>query len=179
MRSASAGPTLRWCSASCRAVVVGNDGPAAFARIELQGSRCCNAALFVCAASLIVSVLLRPAVAPVAAAALALALLARRRAAWKVIQLSEAGQISLCRADGLIATGRPVTGRVGRWWVSLSLRPDQGTGRTLMLFGDQFAAADDFRRLRRWLRAALPDDAHDADAGWSGWRSRWFPGNRD
>jgi hypothetical protein len=158
---------------------MGFDGSADFSRIELQGSRCCNAALFVCIVALTISVLLLPVIAPAAAAALALTALARRRAACARIELCESGQMSVCRADGSIARGRPAAGRAGRWWVSLSLRPDEGTGCTLMLFGDQFAANDDFRRFRRWLRAELPDDARDADAGWSGWRSRWFPGNPD
>lgn len=179
MRSASAEPTLRWCSASCRVIVVGTDGSSAFAHIELEGSRCCNAALFVCAVAVIVSVLLRPVVTPVAAAAFAITVLARRRAAWTRIQLSETGQMSVFRADGSVAVGQPGAGRCGRRWVSLCLRPDQGTGRTLMLFDDQFAGPDDFRRFRRWMRAALPYGAHDADAGWSDWRSRWFPGNPD
>lgn len=153
------------------------NGSAAFARIELEGSRCCNAALFVCAAALIAAVTLQPAVTPVAAAALALTVLARRRAAWIRIELSEAGQMTVWRADGRVIAGGPVTGRAGRGWVSLSLQPEHGKGCTLMLFGDQFGGADDFRCFRRWLRAALPDAAHDAGAGWSGWRSRWFPDN--
>jgi hypothetical protein len=158
------------------------DASAGLSDIPLAGSRHRDVALLflVLAVGAVTFAPLTPASVLSGGAALALSLWMRRDCGRvRSIRPGRDGALSWRLADGRILFARPVAARMGRFWISVTLRPDSGRDEVLLLLRDQFADAGDFRRLRLWLRAVLRDDARDADAGWSDWRPRWFPGSRD
>lgn len=157
------------------------DVSAGLTDIPLAGSRHRDVALFVLVLAVCAATFASLTQASVLSGGTALALsLWLRRDCGRVRSVRFGGDdvLSWRLADGHILSGRPAAARMGRFWISVILRPEDGRDRVLLLLRDQFADAGDFRRLRLWLRAVLRDDARDADAGWSDWRARWFPGNR-
>jgi|JI6StandDraft_1071083.scaffolds.fasta_scaffold145519_2 hypothetical protein len=159
------------------------DTTTGFTRIKLEGSRHCDVALLFLSIATVFAMVMNAQPVLVAAGCVALVLTGwalRGQRRLRALCCEDGSALTCVLRDGTVRSGRPVTVRFGRLWLSVTLRPDTGRDVSLMLFGDQFADADDFRRLRRWLRARLRDDAPPgAAAGWSGWRSRWFAGNRD
>lgn len=159
------------------------DITAGVTRIDLKGSRHRDVALVFCAFALASVMVLQPVPVILAAGCIALLLTGsalfrgRRPHALHCTQ----GDDMLCwiPANGRQVTGRVVAARMGRRWLSVTVRPDRGRAVSVMLFGDQFIRADDFRSFRLWLRAALRNDRSVADAGWSGWLRRSYPGSRD
>lgn len=154
-----------------------------FTRITLEGSRHCDVALLFLSLAAGIAMVMNPQPALLAVGCVALVLTGRavhRQRRLRALCCTDGSALTCVLRDGGTLSGRPVAARFGRLWLSVTLRPDTGRDVSLMLFGDQFAGTEDFRRLRRWLRARLRDDAPPGAAeGWSGWRPRWYPGNRD
>lgn len=159
------------------------DITAGFTRIDLEGSRHHGVALVFCALVLAFAMAMQPSPAVLATGGIALlvtgfALLTGTHART----LHYAGDdATLCwtLANGRQVAGPVVAARLGGFWLTVTVRPERGRDVSVMLFGDQFARAEDFRRFRLWLRAALRDDDSVAGAGWSGWLWRLYPGSRD
>lgn len=154
-----------------------------FMRIDLEGSRHRDVALLFCAVVLASVMIMQPVPVILASGGMALLLTAgaQFRDRWPHALHCASDDATLCwtLANGRQVAGRVVAARMGRRWISITVRPDVGRAVSVMLFGDQFVRADDFRRFRLWLRAALRDDGSVADAGWSGWLRRLYPGSRD
>ena len=157
------------------------DVSAGLTDIPLAGSRHRDVALLflVLVVCVVTFALPTAATAVSAGAALAMAFRALRSVVRvRSLRFHRDDTLTWCRADGHTVSGRPVAARMGRFWISVTVRPENGRHAILLLVRDQFADAGDFRRLRLWLRAVLRDDARGAGAGWSDWRARWFPGSR-
>lgn len=156
---------------------------AGFTRIDLEGSHHRGVALVFFAVVLASVMVVQPVPAILVTGTVALLLtaaaLVRRR--WPHSLHCSNNDAMLCwtLANGMHVEGTVVAARMGRRWLSVTVRPDRGRAVSIMLFGDQFVRADEFRRFRLWLRAALHDDGSGADAGWSAWLRRWYPGSRD
>lgn len=157
------------------------DVSAGLTDIPLAGSRHRDVALLFLVLVVCVATLAMPTAATVASAGVALAITLRalrRGMRVRSLRFGHDDTLVWCRADGCAVSGHPMAARMGRFWISVTVRPENGRDEVLMLLHDQFADAGDFRRLRLWLRAVLRDDARDAGAGWSDWRARWFPDSR-
>lgn len=159
------------------------DIAAGFTRIDLEGSRHRDVALVFCALVLASVMVVQPAPVILVTGGIALLLtgcaLFRGRSPPALHCANDDDTLCWKSANGRQVAGRVVAARMGRRWLSVTVRPDRGRVISVMLFGDQFVRADDFRRFRLWLRAALRDDGPVADAGWSAWLRRWYPGSRD
>ena len=157
------------------------DASAGLTDIPLAGSRHRDVALLFLVLVVCVATFAMPTAATVLSAGAALAIAFRALRGGMRVRLLRFGHddtLAWCRAYGCAVSGHPMAARMGRFWISVTVRPENGRDEVLMLLCDQFADAGDFRRLRRWLRAVLRDDARDAGAGWSDWRAHWFPGSR-
>ncbi len=158
------------------------DKSTGFPLMDIGGSRHRDVALFVCAAGVCIVLVMRPGALLLAAAGIALGLVAlrlHRVGCVRRLGSTDGDALECGFVDGSGVSGRPVAARLGRHWLSVSIRPERGRTVSLLLFGDQFANADEDRRFRLWLRARLPDDECGADAGWSAWRRRLFPDSHD
>jgi hypothetical protein len=162
---------------------VSRDITAGFTRVDLEGSRHRDAALVFCAVVLASVMVVQPVPAILVTGSVALLLTAgvllRRRWPHALHRSNDDAMLCWTLANGVHVEGTVVAARMGRRWLSVTVRPDRGRSVSIMLFGDQFVRADEFRRFRLWLRAALHDDGSGADAGWSAWLRRWYRGSRD
>jgi hypothetical protein len=162
---------------------VSRDITAGFTRIDLEGSRHRDVALVFCAVVLAAVMAVQPVAAILVTGGMALLLTAgaliRGRWPHALHCADDDGTLCWTLANGRQVAGKVVAARMGRRWLSVTVRPDRGRAVSVMLLGDQFVRADDFRRFRLWLRKALRDDGSVEDAGWSAWLRRWYPGSRD
>lgn len=149
------------------------------APIQLKGSRRLDVALFVCALAAVLAASLHPAAACTLLPALCGAVWLRHRdGCLQALSLDAGREVVLYRADGTTLHLRLAHARMSRHTLSLELEGAGRGWRRLLLTADRFVRPDDFRRLRRAVREGLRADASGAAAGWSAWRSRWFPDSR-
>lgn len=112
--------------------------------------------------------------------AVVLAWRARRHAAAVIEVFPADDRLTLVHLDGRRDVIQVRSARMGRCWAAVSgINDASGRRMRQLFFIDHFERPDDFRRFRRWLRESLRPCDSDADAGWSAWRPRWFPGSRD
>lgn len=154
----------------------------AVVEMKMKGSRLNDVALLFCAIAGAVAVfahggMLLPATWLVT---VVVAGVARHRAASVRAVCPSGDRLVLVRADGGRDALRLRSARMGGCWAAISGITD-GEGRRVhrLFFADHFERPDDFRRFRRWLRVSLRPCDNGEAAGWSAWRPRWFPGNRD
>ncbi|MBU0600837.1 MAG: hypothetical protein KKD25_00330 [Gammaproteobacteria bacterium] len=159
------------------------DTIAGFARVDLGGSRLCDVALlFLVLLSCVPVALHRDALSfALSGAGMLVTALAVRRARRTNYLFSADGLALECGMKGSPAlSGQPVAARMGRCWVSFTVRRGSGRRRSsILLFSDQFSDAADYRRFRLWLRSALRADEPGGDEGWSGWRRYWRRDSHD